>query len=736
MPTHHLTQRGQEPQKPQDICLFAQTNFRNQMRRFGIKTDDRRRHMYVIGKTGMGKTTMMENMVLNDIYKGHGVGIVDPHGDFAEKIINFIPSNRVNDIVYFNPADTDHPIGFNILEVQFEEQKHLIASGLMGTFKKIWPDVWSSRMEYILNNTLLALLDYPGSTLLGINRMLGEKDFRKKVVRQLKDPVVKSFWQNEFENYEPKYQKEAVAPIQNKIGQFLSASVIRNMVAQVKSTINVREIMDTRKIFIMNLSKGRIGEDNSRLLGGMLITKLQLAAMERVDTPEEDRQDFFLYVDEFQNFATPSFANILSEARKYRLSLIMAHQYVAQLDEVVADAVFGNVGTIVSFRVGGADAEALAKEFAPLFLEENIVNLSKFSVILKLMIDGVASQPFTAQTMPPIGSPTGSAEKVIRVSRERYGRSRDVIEDKILRWSGMGEIHDEDEEGDGEPEDVVAGFDEEMEDERAQPRKREERREDRPQREERPRREERRAEAPRREESRREERRDSRTEEPRREDRRAQDTKKQTISLKELMSPEDKAALEKAAEITERPARQEPPVLPQMQQAQTSEFREEQRARTPSAPKQQEPSQTQKESAPEEKEKIETPMRREDVPLADKQHVEPQPATPLQQNRYPQDSEAGDQGQKKKRKRKRKRKNRDEDAGGIGGEQQNRQNQPLQQNQDRMPRQPYEQRNQQEYQRPSQQHTQQKPAEPSPPQKPPDLPKTKPIDEDEIITFD
>ncbi len=437
MPTFHLTKAGSVPEPTNDICLFGQTFYRNQMRRFGIKTDDRRRHMYVIGKTGMGKTTVMENMVLNDIYKGHGVGIVDPHGDFAEKIIDFIPPHRINDVVYFNPGDVDNPIGFNVLEVTTEEQKHLIAAGLMGIFKKIWPDVWSSRMEYILNNTVLALLDYPGSTLLGINRLLSDKDFRKKVVNQLKDPVIKSFWQNEFASYNDRYAQEAVAPIQNKIGQFLSASVIRNMVAQVTSTINIREIMDSRKILIMNLSKGRIGEDNSRLLGGMLITKIQLAAMERVDTPEADRKDFFLYVDEFQNFATPSFANILSEARKYRLSLIMAHQYVLQLDEVVSAAVFGNVGTIMAFRVGGGDAEALAKEFAPVFMEEDIVNLAKYHIILKLMIDGVASQPFSAMTMPPIGSPTGSREKVIRVSRERYSQRREVIEDKIIRWSGM-----------------------------------------------------------------------------------------------------------------------------------------------------------------------------------------------------------------------------------------------------------------------------------------------------------
>lgn len=446
MPTPHLKQVQDTEQPKDEVCLFAQTDFRNQQRKFGIKIDDRRRHMYVIGKTGMGKTTMLENMVLHDIYSGHGVGIVDPHGDFAEKIIDYIPAKRINDLVYINPADIDYPIGFNILEVKNEEQKHLVAAGLMAVFKKIWPDVWSARMEYILNNTLLALLDVSGTTLLGINRLLSDKAYRRKIIRQTKDPVIKGFWTNEFANYEDRYAKEAVAPIQNKIGQFLSANIIRNMVAQVKSTIDIRSIMDTNKILVMNLSKGRIGEDNSRLLGGMLVEKIKLAAMERVDMPESERKDFFLYVDEFQNFATPSFANILSEARKYRLSLIMAHQYVAQLDEVVADAVFGNVGSMVSFRVGAADAEALAKEYAPTFTEEDIVNLPKFQVFLKLMIDGVASQPFSAMTLPPIGSRTGSMGKVVRVSRERYAKHKSTIEDKIMRWSGMEPATD-DEEG-------------------------------------------------------------------------------------------------------------------------------------------------------------------------------------------------------------------------------------------------------------------------------------------------
>lgn len=421
-----------------EVVLFAETSYRNQRRRFGIKTDDRRRHLYLLGKTGMGKTTMLENMVVQDITQGHGVGVVDPHGDFAEKLLDLIPSHRINDVVYFNPADLEYPIGFNVLESVDERHKHLVASGLMGVFKKIWPDVWSARMEHILNNCILALLETPGSTLLGINRILVDKEYRKRVVTQLRDPVVRAFWVDEYARWEDRFRNEAIAPIQNKVGQFLSASVIRNIVAQVKSTINPREIMDTGKIFIMNLAKGRIGEDSSRLLGGMLITKLQLAAMERVDVLEPDRRDFYLYVDEFQNFATQSFANILSEARKYHLNLIIAHQYIEQLDpEYVRPAVFGNVGTLVIFRVGGADATFLEPEFTPTFLPEDLVNLTKFEMYLKLMIDGVASAPFSARTFPPIATLYPHRDKVIRISRERYAQPRAIIEEKVLRWTGL-----------------------------------------------------------------------------------------------------------------------------------------------------------------------------------------------------------------------------------------------------------------------------------------------------------
>ena len=425
------------------IILFAETTFRNVRKKFGIKLDDRRRHMYIIGKTGMGKTVLLENMAIQDIQKGKGVGFVDPHGEVAERLLDFIPSSRINDVVYFNPADLEYPIAFNIMEKVDVEHRHLVAAGLMGVFKKIWPDVWSARMEYILNNSILALLEYPGSTLLGVNRMLANPDYRKKVVERVTDPMVKAFWLQEFARYTQRYEVEATAAIQNKVGQFISAPLIRNIIGQVKSLIDMREVMDKGKILILNLSKGKIGEDNSRLLGALLITKLQLAAMSRVDIPEEERRDFFLYVDEFQNYATESFVNILSEARKYRLSLILANQYIAQLEEMtptgrstkVKDAIFGNVGTIVSFRVGAEDAEFLEKEFLPEFTIQDLVNLAKYNIYLKLMIDGIAGSPFSAETLSPFSKlEKSNKEKIIRISQERYGTKKEIVEDKIARW--------------------------------------------------------------------------------------------------------------------------------------------------------------------------------------------------------------------------------------------------------------------------------------------------------------
>src|SRR3989344_4199120 len=312
---------------PEDLVFIGKTDFRNRETPFGIKRDDRRRHVYIIGKTGMGKSTMMENMVIQDIYNGEGVCFIDPHGDIIKKVLEHIPSNRINDVVYINPADVEYPLAFNIMENVDPQYKHLVASGLMGVFTKIWAGVWSARMEYILGNCILALLDTPGTTMLGIARILVDKEYRKKIVDNVKDPIVKSFWINEYANFQDKYRQEAIAPIQNKVGQFLSNSVVRNIVGQSRSTINLREIMDQGKILLVNLSKGEVGEENSALLGAMLITRLQLAAMSRVDVSEEERRDFYLYVDEFQNFATEAFATILSEARKYRLNLIIAPPY-------------------------------------------------------------------------------------------------------------------------------------------------------------------------------------------------------------------------------------------------------------------------------------------------------------------------------------------------------------------------------------------------------------------------
>ncbi|MDI6591572.1 MAG: type IV secretion system DNA-binding domain-containing protein [Patescibacteria group bacterium] len=435
-----------------EINFFGLTTFRSERKKFGIKTDDRRRHVYIIGKTGMGKTAMLENMAIQDIQKGHGVGFIDPHGEAAERLLDFIPSHRINDVVYFNPADLEYPIAFNVMEKVDLEHRHLVAGGLMGVFKKIWPDVWSARMEYILNNCISALLEYQNSTLLGVNRMLADPEYRKKVVDRVTDPVVKSFWVQEFARYTQRLEVEATAAIQNKVGQFISNPLVRNIIGQVQSTIDMRKVMDERKILIANISKGRIGEDNSRLLGALLITKLQLAAMSRVDIPEEERRDFYLYVDEFQNFATKAFVNILSEARKYRLALILANQYIAQLEEMtpigksseVRDAIFGNVGTIVCFRVGAEDAEFLEKEFLPEFNAQDLVNLPKYNIYLKLMIDGLTGRPFSAETLPPFPKPEKSnKEKIIRVSRERYGTPRKIVEEKIAKWVGVLKLPEE-----------------------------------------------------------------------------------------------------------------------------------------------------------------------------------------------------------------------------------------------------------------------------------------------------
>ncbi len=420
------------------VTYFGETDFRNKRTRFGVKPVDRQRHVYVIGKTGMGKSTLLENMAIQDIQNGEGMAFFDPHGSTAEKLLDYVPEHRIKDVIYFAPFDLDFPISFNVMEDVGADKRHLVVSGLMSSFKKIWVDAWSARMEYILNNVLLALLEFPGSSLLGVNRMLADKDYRKIVVENVKDPSVRAFWVNEYAKYNDRYMQEAGAAIQNKIGQFTSNPVIRNIIGQPKSSFDVRKVMDEKKILIVNLSKGRIGEQNANLLGGLLITKLYLGAMSRADAgPAEMAKlpNFYMYVDEFQSFANESFADILSEARKYKLNLTIAHQYVEQMSEVVRAAVFGNVGTTITFRVGPFDAEVLEKVFAPRFTAEDLVNLAQYQIYLTLMIDGVGSPPFSATALPPIPMPDISfRDQIMDHTRSSFGRPRAETETEIKAW--------------------------------------------------------------------------------------------------------------------------------------------------------------------------------------------------------------------------------------------------------------------------------------------------------------
>lgn len=420
------------------VTYFAETDTRNQRIKFGIKNTDRSRHIYVIGKTGMGKSTLLENMAIQDIQNGEGLAFIDPHGKTADLLLEYVPKERIKDVINFSPFDLEHPISFNVMEDVGYDKRFLVVSGLMSAFKKIWVDAWSARMEYILNNILLALLEYPGSTLIGVNRMLADKDYRKKVVENVTDPAVKSFWTDEFAKYGERYMQEAGAAIQNKIGQFISNPMIRNIIGQPESSFDLRKVMDEKKILIINLSKGQVGEGNANLLGSMLITKIYLGAMSRADVSQnvlKNLPNFYLYVDEFQSFANESFANILSEARKYRLNLTIAHQYIEQMSDEVRAAVFGNVGTMIAFRVGAYDAEKLEKEFNPQFTANDLVNLGFVQVYMKLMIDGVTSQPFSATTLPPIAKPIASfREQIIDTSRSQFARSKKDVEHAIKEW--------------------------------------------------------------------------------------------------------------------------------------------------------------------------------------------------------------------------------------------------------------------------------------------------------------
>ncbi len=422
-----------------DLTVFAETTFRGQLKKFGIKKDDRRRHMYVLGKSGSGKSKLLEILAVEDIRRGEGVGIVDPHGELIHDVLKQIPENRINDVVYINPADRDYPVGFNPMKAT-PDLREGVASGFVSVFKKQFGYSWGPRLEYLMRYAILALTYYPDTTMLDVVKILTDKDFRKKVLSYVEDPVVKTFWLKEFSTYNDKFATEAVAPILNKVGQFTASPTIRNIIGQTRETFDFEDAMNSQKIILVDLSSGKIGEDNSELLGSLMITKMQLAAMARARLKPEERKDFFLYVDEFQNFATDSFAKILSEARKYRLSLALANQYVAQMEETVRDAVFGNVGTLISFRVGATDASYLEKEFSPTFEKDDLIGLDNQHMYLNMLIDGVATNSFSAKSIFVKEGTEGNEDKIIAQSREKYSRPRAEVEEQIKKWTNVDNL--------------------------------------------------------------------------------------------------------------------------------------------------------------------------------------------------------------------------------------------------------------------------------------------------------
>lgn len=421
--------------KENPITSFAVTNYRNIRTIFGIKEKNRRGHIYMVGKTGTGKSTLISNMAASDAKDGNGLALIDPHGDLAEVLLDLIPKQRIKNVVYFNPADLDHPIAFNPLESVAPEKRHLVVSGLISVFKKIWPEFWGPRLEHILRHTLLTLLEYPGATLLDVTRLLTLKDYRSIVLKYVRSEPVREFWFFEFEKYSAWLRSEAISPILNKMSQFLTSEPLRKIVNQKKSALDFRKMMDEGKILVVNLSKGKIGEDNCALLGAMIVTKIQLAALSRTDVPEHRRRSFYLFVDEVQNFMTLSFADALSEARKYGLSLVLAHQYIEQLDPKIRAAVFGNVGTLISFRIGAEDAKLLAREFYPVFSEADLVNLPNHHIYLKLMIDGHTSQPFSAVTLPPFQRKESFRKKIIEASRKSFSKEKLTRKNEIVSES-------------------------------------------------------------------------------------------------------------------------------------------------------------------------------------------------------------------------------------------------------------------------------------------------------------
>lgn len=416
------------------ITILGETNFRNQQLQFGIKDRDRQRHIYMVGQTGMGKSTLMLNMLVQDIRRGKGVALIDPLGDLAEQLLDYVPQRRMTDVIYINPSDTDYPVGLNLLDSSEPISRHLVTSHLVDIFKKIWADSWGPRLEYILRNTILALLECGGHTMLSIPRLLIDPEFRAFVLSRIRDPVVRTFWQVEYELYPKVFRTETISPIQNKVGQFLSVPVMRNILGQAENKVNFREAMDSGRIIIVNLAKGRLGEDNSGLLGSLIVSKLFLTAMSRSNIPVGDRRPFTVYIDEFQSFASESFAQTLSEMRKFGLHLVLAHQYLAQLPLQLRSAVFGNVGTVVSFRIGAEDGEYLEREFHPTFRAGDLQSLSAYETYIRLSIDAKTCDAFSARTLPEPAIIQSHRDAIIQLSRIRYASEKEVVETRIDAW--------------------------------------------------------------------------------------------------------------------------------------------------------------------------------------------------------------------------------------------------------------------------------------------------------------
>lgn len=412
-----------DDQEKRQVNFFAQTDWRNHQAIFGLKREDRRKHVYIIGKTGSGKTTLIANKAINDIRNGEGVAVIDPHGDMCQMIMDYIPKRRVNDVIYLDPTlSADQAFSLNLFDDQGAAHTDVVASGIVSVFYKLYHHSWGPRLEYILRNSILSLLYYGEATFADIPLLLTNRDFRAKVVNSLesKDPVLTHFWRDEFEQMNDRLRVEAISPILNKVGQFLSSQRIRQIVGVKRSTFSLEEVMNHKKILLINLSQGKLGEDTTALLGAMFITKMQLTAMGRVGVSQEDRPDFYLYVDEFQNFATHSFIKILSEARKYRLNLILANQYIGQVDEDIQKAIFGNVGTLISFVVGAADSSHLEREFGGIFTSEDLVALGKYEILLKMTIDELTADPFLAKTLPLPSVRNDNREKILKLNLEKY----------------------------------------------------------------------------------------------------------------------------------------------------------------------------------------------------------------------------------------------------------------------------------------------------------------------------